>query len=261
MTAMQYAMAPRFRLRFMLQEFELAPGDTLIGRSEECHITMFDPLISRKHARIRVVGDRAVLEDLGSRNGCRVNGSAIRGSYVLVSGDRIRVGKHEFVFGEFASASGVRVEKPTGSLVFCASCDTVYPGEVGVCPSCGSAQSLDEEGRLGGLNEKVKQGWAVDMMLQLFERALGAKRVADADRVMQQITASLENYLASGSEIEPNKLRALTDAALRLSNVQQSGYWTRWVADFHERAGLEIPKPLIEASAHWDSADPKTAQQ
>ncbi len=47
MTAMQYATATRFRLRFMLQEFELAPGDTLIGRSEECHITLFDPLISR----------------------------------------------------------------------------------------------------------------------------------------------------------------------------------------------------------------------
>src|SRR5215467_3676504 len=87
----------RFRLRFMLEEFVLPVGDTLIGRSEECNITLFDPLISRRHARIRVTGDCAVLEDLESRNGCRVNGVTLRGCHVLTTGDRIRVGKHEFV--------------------------------------------------------------------------------------------------------------------------------------------------------------------
>jgi hypothetical protein len=258
MTAMQYAMAPRFRLRFMLQEFELGPGDTLIGRSEECHITLFDPLISRRHARIRVIADRAVLEDLGSRNGCRVNGVAIRGTHTLSSGDRI--GKHEFVFGEFASAA-VRKEKPTGSLVFCGACDTVYPGEVGSCPSCGSSHALDEERRLGGLDESIKHGWAIEMMLQLFERSLGAKRFEDADRTMQQVTAMLENVLSSATAIDRAKLGAVSEATMRLAEAQDSGYWVRWAADFYERAGFEVPAELAHAAEHWDREDPKTAQQ
>ncbi len=75
---MEPSRAPRFRLRFELQEFELYPGDTIIGRSDDCQITISDPLISRRHARIRVIGEQALLEDLGSRNGCRVSDQGLR---------------------------------------------------------------------------------------------------------------------------------------------------------------------------------------
>src|SRR5258708_32569129 len=87
MSAMQYAGASRFRLRFLLQEFELKPGDTLIGRSDDCQITIFDPLVSRRHAKIRVAAEEAILEDLGSRNGCRVNGTPIKTPQKLNVGD------------------------------------------------------------------------------------------------------------------------------------------------------------------------------
>src|SRR5262245_53911418 len=35
--------APKYRLRFLLQEFHLPFGITLIGRGDDCHITLFDP--------------------------------------------------------------------------------------------------------------------------------------------------------------------------------------------------------------------------
>ncbi len=54
--------AARYRLRFLLQEFDLASGDTLIGRGDDCHITIYDPSISRHHARIIVTGGRAMME-------------------------------------------------------------------------------------------------------------------------------------------------------------------------------------------------------
>src|SRR5262245_57686826 len=88
----------RYRLRFLLQEIDLAPGETLIGRSASCHVTIEDPLVSRQHARIRINGDVATIEDLGSRNGLQINGRGTRGISQLSEGDRVRIGTQELVF-------------------------------------------------------------------------------------------------------------------------------------------------------------------
>jgi hypothetical protein len=260
MSAMQYAGAMRFRLRFLLQEFELVPGDTLIGRSSDCHITLFDPLISRRHARIQVLGNQAILEDLGSRNGCRVNGAPLRGRHTLVAGDRIRVGKHEFVFGEFAAAVPVR-DSPTGSLVFCAGCDLAYPGEIGTCPNCGSSQSLDEDTRSGVMNEQGKQVWAIDLMIELFRKAVGSGRIEDAERVMRQTMSALENQLKGRSPLDAVGLEPVVSAVIQLSDLQGDGFWVRWAVDYHTRAGAPTPAALIEARDRWDYEDPVTARQ
>ena len=260
MSAMQYAGATRFRLRFLLQEFELAPGDTLIGRSNDCHITLFDPLISRKHARIQVLGNQAILEDLGSRNGCRVNGVPVRGRHTLAAGDRIRIGKHEFVFGEFAAALPVR-DSPTGSLVYCVGCDLAYPGEIGTCPNCGSSEALDEDTRSGVMNEQGKQVWAIDLLLELFQKAAGANRAEDAERVMRQAMGALENHLKGGSPVDVPRLEPVARAVIQLSDLQGDGFWVRWAVDYHTRAGAPMPAALIEARDRWDYEDPVTARQ
>ena len=70
----------RYRLRFLLQEFDLPRGATILGRSSDCHVTIEDPLVSRHHARIVLEGDRAVVYDLNSRNGVKVNGAAGEGA-------------------------------------------------------------------------------------------------------------------------------------------------------------------------------------
>jgi hypothetical protein len=35
----------------VLQEFDLPPGITVIGRSLDCHLTIEDALVSRRHAQ------------------------------------------------------------------------------------------------------------------------------------------------------------------------------------------------------------------
>jgi len=261
MSIPEYAGATRYRLRFSLQEFELQLGDTLIGRSAECHITLFDPLISRKHACIHVFTDRAVLEDLGSRNGCRVNGNPLRGRHTLVAGDRIRVGKHEFVFDEFAQAVSTSRERATGSLVFCAGCDNPYPSEMGTCPNCGSPHALDEETRSSVMDEKGKQVWAIDLLFEVLQKAIDSKRADDAERVMRQIMSALESHLKNGSRLDGARLSPLVTAAIELSALQDDGFWVRWSADFHGRAGLKLPPQLAAAHERWESDDPTTMQQ
>jgi hypothetical protein len=43
--------------------------------------------------------------------------------------------------------------------------------------------------------------------------------------------------------------------------MQDDGFWVRWAADYHERAGLRLPDALAAAAAQWDTDDPTTAQQ
>jgi predicted component of type VI protein secretion system len=254
-SAVQHPGAARFRLRFLLQEFALPNGDTFIGRSHDCQITIFDPLISRRHAKIRVFGDRAVLEDLGSRNGCRVNGALIQGSQPLGAGDRIRIGKHELVFSEVSAASPVPRERQTGSLTVCASCDTVYSAEMGMCPNCWSKEAVEEETRSGVFDEKGKEAWAVDLLLELFHKAMSANRIDEADRVMRQAMAALESQLKSGARFGGERLGPVSDAATRLAEGLQDGFWAHWAADFHARAGVTVPPSLIAATTRWLKSD------
>jgi hypothetical protein len=252
MTATHDPGGSRFRLRFLLQEFALPPGETIIGRSDECQITIFDPLISRKHARISVQGDECVLEDLGSRNGCRVNGVPIQGPQRLKEGDRIRLGKHELVFSERPQTAPDPRLRQTGSLVYCASCDMAYPSELGMCPSCGSRAALDEDTRSGVFSEKGKEGWALDMLVELFDRALTAGRPADADRIMRQIMAALESLLKNSHPIEPRRLEPIAGAALRLADLQNNAFWVGWAVHAYGRAGAPLTTELVKAAARWD---------
>jgi len=52
---------------------DLAPGETVVGRSPKCRLVLEDPLVSRQHARFVVNGGAVTLEDMKSANGVLVN--------------------------------------------------------------------------------------------------------------------------------------------------------------------------------------------
>jgi pSer/pThr/pTyr-binding forkhead associated (FHA) protein len=84
-----------FRLRFGLEEVDLAAQETTIGRDASCSVSIDDDLVSRTHAVFRRHDGFVEATDLGSRNGTRVNGVAIREPTRLRHGDRIRLGPRE----------------------------------------------------------------------------------------------------------------------------------------------------------------------
>ena len=63
-----------------------------IGRSSTCEVHLADASVSRRHAEIVCRGDRFFVQDLGSRNGTRVNGTEVREAIEIGPGDRIEVG-------------------------------------------------------------------------------------------------------------------------------------------------------------------------
>jgi pSer/pThr/pTyr-binding forkhead associated (FHA) protein len=61
-------------------------------------LTIPSGLVSRRHARIVVTGERATLRDLGSKNGTLVGGQPAKGERPLAEGDEIRIGPALLVF-------------------------------------------------------------------------------------------------------------------------------------------------------------------
>ena len=62
-----------------------------IGRDNECEVLIADRQVSRFHARISIVEDGILLEDLGSKNGTFYNGNPLEGSVFLQDGDSIQI--------------------------------------------------------------------------------------------------------------------------------------------------------------------------
>ncbi len=76
-----------------------SPGTVLtVGRTQANDIVLDDPLVSRRHATVRVETNGAVLTDLGSFNGTFVNERRIAGSVALRPDDVVTFGNQAFVW-------------------------------------------------------------------------------------------------------------------------------------------------------------------
>ncbi len=77
-------------------EINLPMGEIIIGRGPECYLRVDEPMVSRRHARLRVSQTSVTLEDLGSRNGSRVNGINATSVVTLNPGDILGIGTQQF---------------------------------------------------------------------------------------------------------------------------------------------------------------------
>lgn len=79
------------------RRFPLRQGENVLGRDED-GISIDSPTVSRRHARLTVLGAEASIEDLGSKNGTFVRGEPVSSATPLVDGDEIRTGSIVFRF-------------------------------------------------------------------------------------------------------------------------------------------------------------------
>ncbi len=90
------------------RHIRLVERENVIGRDPSSRIWLDVATISRRHARILVGEDGAVLEDLASKNRTKVEDAAVNGARRLQDGDRIRVGPKLLVYR--ASPTGMTTE-------------------------------------------------------------------------------------------------------------------------------------------------------
>jgi hypothetical protein len=74
------------------RRFPLTTGEHVIGRDADVEITFDTSTVSRRHARVVVTENAAVLEDCGSKNGTFRGGERVSSPVALIDGDTIRIG-------------------------------------------------------------------------------------------------------------------------------------------------------------------------
>ena len=72
--------------------FPLPDGEHIVGSGEDCALRVGHPTVSGHHAKLKVVGERCEVEDLGSRNGTSVAGAQIDEPTGLRPGDELAFG-------------------------------------------------------------------------------------------------------------------------------------------------------------------------
>jgi hypothetical protein len=227
----------RYRLQFMAEELDLPmAGAATVGRSEKCDVTIFDPLVSREHARIVIALDHAFIEDLGSHNGTLVNGQPVRGRCDIHPGDRIRLGRSECVFKEVPrSAHG---EDATCSLVYCADCELVYPKEAGACPHCASTETVPQVTRSGVYDGPSRGRWALQMLLELTARLLDMGAAKRSRQYVEQAFQQVEEQMRNGMPVDHTAMGQLVETADRLSRSLDDATWLRRAQRLQDEADL-----------------------
>ena len=117
---------------------ELAGGETTVGRSRTCALSLKDVTVSRHHATLHFEDGRAAVTDHGSSNGTFVNGKRIEGRVEIENGDRVMVGETVLVIRLVPPApvpgATVRIE---ADALFCPACNLPAPRGAEACPACG----------------------------------------------------------------------------------------------------------------------------
>lgn len=214
----------KFRIRLEHQEFVLPHGITVLGRDPACLITFLDSLMSRKHARIHCDGEHAMIEDLDSRNGTRINGILISGPHSLRDGDRIGIGSSELVVS-LAEHDDSLSDTSTGLMLVCPACRQVSPDPV--CMHCGVERSSRPPVRI---EDTAQARWSLGMLIEMLGKAMLTERVLDADRLMHEAAMIVDEQLRSSKPPEPDELHVLSEAAKWLSKAQLDDAWLDWIA-------------------------------
>jgi uncharacterized Zn finger protein (UPF0148 family) len=226
----------RTRLRFLLHEIDLPKGTFVIGRGAGCHLTIDDPLISRSHAKITVGEDHITVEDLGSRNGVRVNGRLISGAVPIGDGTRLRVGTQEMVLRRVEDALvAPRRNRSTGFMVHCTSCGVPFSTEDPACPNCGHSDSVEET------TTTTEQAWSLELLVETMRRAEALNRKQDLERLLVQAREIVER---PGLNMDRRRLDQLAETAVRMAAESGSLEWARWALGLFAKRGI-VPRSEV----------------
>lgn len=118
---------------------ELAEGESIIGRSRGCTVTLRDPSASRNHVLVTIKPGDVRARDLQSSNGTYLNGERLTAERPLHDGDRITIGETDIVMRITAPEMeevGATVRLDAAKLQ-CPACSAELPVHAEFCARCG----------------------------------------------------------------------------------------------------------------------------
>lgn len=191
-----------------------------LGRGSGNDIVIPDPSISRSHAALECRGGRAVLLDLGSRNGSRVNGMRIQGPQVVAAGDEIRLGKVR-VRLEAEGPRPVQIEEaePSPGSAYAVRVDRLRDLRGRAAPAPGEAHWQEALAIVHELSLELLRDDSLDLMVwALLDRLFaflrpgrGAVLLKDPEGRLRQVAA---RSASQGRDFQVALSRTLVEAAL-----------------------------------------------
>jgi DNA-binding winged helix-turn-helix (wHTH) protein len=100
----------RFRLVWPGGRAALTEGVYVLGRDPDLELFLDAHDVSRRHARISIVGDDATIEDLDSKNGTFVSNQRVNEATALVDGTPIRIGSVSLTFSKVQNCGSTQSE-------------------------------------------------------------------------------------------------------------------------------------------------------
>ena len=267
-------------------EINLPLGEVIIGRGPECYLRVDEPMVSRRHARLRITQNAVILEDLGSRNGSRVNGINATGAVELKPGDILGVGTQQFTVereedpsphrptvnvapqwnpmnahnaqfgggsGDDSTANPVSVSAPP-SFAHPAMTNPGVPGPNLVNPDPTSVgPGLDmpthaphPDSEPSDMGQNQNRGSAYRLFWGLSDRVLAMGRVDEAERMMGPRLNEMLTRAQNGEVPEEAVIIDVLRRALKLATSTKKDLWFAWIFDFARVSKHKMQLQLLD---------------
>jgi pSer/pThr/pTyr-binding forkhead associated (FHA) protein len=207
----------------------LTRGGLVIGRATSCDVMLDDAAVSRRHARVALVEEEPVLQDLGSANGVFVNGRRVDGTQRLAEGDVIVIGPRVFRLQTTESVVSSKKKKRVSTIdQLWDSAKLESPGNTAT--EISDALVLADRGAA----ELLREG-----------------RAAEAEQLLEpQLVVVLERARSGNL---PSGAGNAGRLALELARRSRKQRWLEYVLDLYE-AAASVPPPALSVEL------PKTMQ-
>jgi FHA domain len=220
----------RFWLEYQGHTLELRSGAVVVGRSSTCHVVLDDGLVSRRHAQFVVSSKTAVIEDFGSVNGVYLNGERISGQRALRDGDRVQIGKQDFVLR--SATKVVQDGAPPERFMAETLHGKTLPRELV------EAEKTREE--------LTRRTDALDLLCGVADKVLALGRGDEAEKLLGTALNNLLKGVQGGSVLAPASAARAASYAVRIADATGRARWIDYCFELYLAQARPLPGEIVD---------------
>jgi hypothetical protein len=220
----------RFWLEYQGHSLELRSGAVVVGRSSSCHVVLDDGLVSRRHAQFVVSAKTVVIDDFGSVNGVYLNGERISGQRALRDGDRVQIGKQDFVL---RSATKVVQDGPAPERFMAETLHgKTLPRELV------EAEKTREE--------LTRRTDALDLLCGVADKVLALGRGDEAEKLLGTALNNMLKGVQGGSVLAPASAARAASYAVRIADATGRARWIDYCFELYAAQARPLPGEVVD---------------
>jgi hypothetical protein len=207
-------------------------GQVIVGRGDAVHITLPEALVSRRHARLTVSADRVWVEDLGSANGTRVNGSLVTEKTALREGDSLHL-----------ATVTISVRRLVAPRLSTAKAEQEL-GRIALLRTARERTREIEAPNLPGRSEEsvTERADAFDVLGRLAERLLASGQIERAEHIVSEFLAQVRGGVRSGLTLPVAVRERAAGLALKLLEATGKAHFAESLVELHVTAKTMLSK-------------------